>query len=360
MSAFPPEDQPYLAREDRFAWTKGTVKKSLDIQLPRGVLIRGKVTEQGAGRPLAGASVQYLAARKPDGVTDGWQAVVASTDDGSFQIVVLPGKGHLFVYGPTPDYVLEAIGSRLLYNGQPGGQRSYAHKIIPYEFKAGERPEAIAAALRPGKTVRGRIVGPQGQTVDKAEIVALLHFNYSHLEWRGDITVHARDGRFELHGLDPEKPVHADFLDADHEWGATIELSGKQAGEELTIRLQPCGTAKARFVGPDGKPVARIFPYFEILGSPGRDAGSRDPKEQAMLAADAAYMPNVDRKHYWGGPFTGADGRITLPDLIPGATYRISDTSDRPERGVRVRKDFTVKPGETLDLGDILVEKPPT
>ena len=48
------------------------------------------------------------------------------------------------------------------------------------------------------------------------------------------------------------------FLDADHEWGATVELSGKQAGEELTIRLQPCGQAKARFVGPDGKPVAKL------------------------------------------------------------------------------------------------------
>jgi hypothetical protein len=26
--------------------------------------------------------------------------------------------------------------------------------------------------------------------------------------------------------------------------------------------------------------------------------------------------------------------------------------------GVRVRKDFTVKPGETVNLGDILIEKP--
>ena len=77
-----------------------------------------------------------------------------------------------------------------------------------------------------------------------------------------------------------------------------------------------------------------------------------------MLAADAAYLPNLDRKHYWNGPFTDADGRITLPDLIPGALYRISDTSGRDQMGVRVRKDFTVKPGETLELGDILVRKP--
>ncbi len=79
-----------------------------------------------------------------------------------------------------------------------------------------------------------------------------------------------------------------------------------------------------------------------------------------MLAADAASMPNVDRIHYWKGPSTDAQGRITLPALIPGALYRISDYStfnDR-DKGVQVRKDFTVQPGQTLDLGDILIEKP--
>ena len=69
---------------------------------------------------------------------------------------------------------------------------------------------------------------------------------------------------------------------------------------------------------------------------------------------------NVDRKHYWNGPLTDADGRITLPALIPGALYRITDfsTVNDADKGVQVRKDFTVKPGETLDLGDILIEKP--
>jgi RNA polymerase sigma factor (sigma-70 family) len=358
VNAAPPEGQPYLIREDEFAWTKGAVKRTLDITLPRGVLIRGKVTEERTGRALSGASVQYLPCRKPRNVIDGWQAVVATTDDGTFQIAVPPGKGHLFVYGPTADYILTCIGTNMLYRGQPGGERYYAHRIIPYDAEIGRPFEEIAATLRPGKTVKGRMIGPNGQTVDKAEIIATLHFNYFHLFWRGDLTIHARDGRFELHGLDPEKPTKVSFLDADHEWGATVEISGKQAGDELTIQLQPCGRANARFVDPDGKPVARIFPLFEIVGTPGPHEDSRDPKDRSVLAADAAYMPNVDRKHYWGAPFTDAEGRITLPDLIPGASYRISDGSDRGEKGVLVRKDFTVKPGETVDLGDILIEKP--
>ena len=76
----------------------------------------------------------------------------------------------------------------------------------------------------------------------------------------------------------------------------------------------------------------------------------------------AAFLPNVDPKHYPNGTATDADGRVTLPALIPGALYRISDwsTVNVQDKGYQIRKDFTVKPGETLDLGDILIEKPGT
>ena len=68
-------------------------------------------------------------------------------------------------------------------------------------------------------------------------------------------------------------------------------------------------------------------------------------------------MPTVDPKHYRKQrPLTDAEGRVTLPALIPGALYRLLDRTD--PNGQQVRKDFTVKPGETLDLGDILIEKP--
>ena len=60
IRAYPPEGQPYLIPDHRFEWNKGAVKTAMDIALPRGVLIRGKVIEEGTGRPLAGASVAVL------------------------------------------------------------------------------------------------------------------------------------------------------------------------------------------------------------------------------------------------------------------------------------------------------------
>ena len=43
-----------------------------------------------------------------------------------------------------------------------------------------------------------------------------------------------------------------------------------------------------------------------------------------------------------------------FPALIPGATYQIDDMSAIDDNGGGTRrKEFTVKPGETVDLGDI-------
>ena len=162
VSAYAPPGQPYLVPQVEFAWTKGAVRKELDIKLPRGVLVRGKVTEAGTNRPLAGSSIQFIPvrARGDRAVLSGSQAIVASHGDGSFEIAVPPGKGHLLVFGPTADYVLGSIGSNRLFNDRPGGYRRYAHAILPYEAKAGEPPREVAAALRPAPRSRAASRAP--------------------------------------------------------------------------------------------------------------------------------------------------------------------------------------------------------
>ena len=259
VGAFPTGGEPYLIQQDELKWTKGTVKATHDIRVRRGVLIRGKVTEAGTNRPLSASSIEFIPTGGRDNVLWGWQATVASKDDGSFQIAVPAGKGHLLIFGPTGDYVLGEIGSNALYSSHPvsteffdqgGGTRYRAHAIIPYEVKAGDPPREISAALRPGVTIKGRVEGPGGETITSGFILTTLRIEAFNPFWRGDYNVPIRDGRFELHGLAPEASTRIYVLDPDHEWGASVEVSGKQAAEDVLIRLQPCGKATARFVGP--------------------------------------------------------------------------------------------------------------
>ena len=44
----PPAGQPYLAASKRVEWPKGAIEQSVDLALPRGVPIRGKVIEEGS------------------------------------------------------------------------------------------------------------------------------------------------------------------------------------------------------------------------------------------------------------------------------------------------------------------------
>jgi hypothetical protein len=77
-------------------------------------------------------------------------------------------------------------------------------------------------------------------------------------------------------------------------------------------------------------------------------------EKAGLLAADEIGLNQIDPTNYENPLTSDADGRITLPVLIPGATYRFIERTNSPQ----VRKEFTVKPGETLDLGDIRIEKP--
>ncbi len=81
-----------------------------------------------------------------------------------------------------------------------------------------------------------------------------------------------------------------------------------------------------------------------------RPVSGRAPEKEDRLAADAPVLAGIDPINYGNGPVSDAQGQIAFPALVPGATYRVFP----------FRKEFTVKPGETLDLGDILIEKPET
>ncbi len=373
VRAYPPADQPYLITKTHLAWPKGAIEQTLDLALLRGVLIHGKVTEEDSGQPVPGAAVEFVSHAEPH---NGERTIVNVTaSDGSFRLGAMPGTGHLFIRGPSDDYVLQAIGSRMYDEGQPGGHPIYSHAVRFLDLKPGLDSQEVNPVLRRGATVTGRVVGPDGQPVRSAWFFSRVALWASGVwrQWRGEDYGHVHDGRFEVHGLEPETDVPVYFLDPKRKLGGVVNLSAKSAtGGPVTVRLEPCGAARARIVGPGGKPIAAYPPRpvrgeyhrllrFSMVVTPGPPS-STARGQAALLAADEGTLTAVDPVNYATDLVSDADGRITLPVLIPGATYRFIDdtTAIRDVAGPEIRKEFTVKPGEILDLGDLRVEKPPS
>jgi RNA polymerase sigma factor (sigma-70 family) len=371
IEAYAPKGEAYLGFEKSFDWPKGTVQQEIEVALPRGVLVRGKVTEESSGKPIAGATVDFFPQRVdagPDSALSGWRSAVVSKSDGSFQIGVLPGLSYLLIQGPTLDYIHHELFEKSPYRGvisdKPEGPRLYPDGWVKLDLKAGDEPEQVKITLRRGVTVEGRLVGPDGKPVAKAAMLCRLHVTagYGH-QWQHN-PVDVYGGRFQLRGCDPEKSYPVLFLDSDHHWGAAVEISGKQAGgEPVTVRLAPCGTAKARLLNSQGKPAKNFPPmpnlvWLEVVVTPGRSLASRFREKEATDKdtpyADELSLCFVDRKHYWDLR-SDTEGRCTFPALIPGATYRI--IGQGLSGGTIFQKDFTVESGQMLDLGDVTITR---
>jgi RNA polymerase sigma factor (sigma-70 family) len=367
VAADPPDGQPYFAVAKSVAWPEQATEQVIDLGLPRGALIRGKVTEAGTGAAVPDAAV-YFVAHHPAGGRIEAIARARTKADGSFALGVGPHPGHLSILAPLDDYPLQAISNAQFYQGQGGGKPVYANAFVACNPKPGADPVEVAVELRRGATVKLLLVGPDGQPVPDVRVYSQAVLGPSAAApvriWdglRGEI---ARHGQLTVHGLDPDREVLVSLLQPERKLGATIKLSGKSgSGGPITVRLEPCGQALARLVGPDGAPVAGELrgAVLSLVVTPGPPGGSA-PVRAGALAADEAALSRVDPVNYASPQIADDQGRIVLPALIPGATYRIIDRTAVVARnagdGPQVRREFTVGPGEAIALGDILVAKP--
>src|SRR6202022_81320 len=132
--------------------------------------------------------------------------------------------------------------------GKPGGQRLHYHGFAALDLKSAAKPPGLTVKLRRGVTIKGRLVGPDGKPVAEAEMLCRV------IARSNTFRAVVRNGRFELHGCDPQETYPVLFLDARHRLGAAVKLSAKHAaGDPVTVRLTPCGSARLRFVDAQGQ-----------------------------------------------------------------------------------------------------------
>jgi hypothetical protein len=346
--ADPPAGQPYLIGSKVLTWPKGAVRlEGVRLTLPRGLTVRGTVTEKPSGRPVARATVEFVRFRdnNPFFNAPGASGVAVSDARGRFELTVVPGPAHLLVKGPTPDYLHEPISSDKLFGrGGGGGRLHYPDAWVALNLKPKSGPHEVAVTLRRGVTVRGRVVGPDGKPVARAELVCRNYIPSRHT-LNGYFSRRVKEGRFELPGCDPAKAVQVFFLDTKNRLGAVVDLSGKQAGKPVTVKLRPCGTAKVRFVDARGNPFPDVKPQIGVVLTPGVPFMSN---QRGKPLAGVGYP---DRTRYR----PDAQGRVTLPALIPGAKIWLSGV-DGNNSYYTFTKEFTVGAGKTVDLGDVVVK----
>ena len=184
-----------------------------------------------------------------------------------------------------------------------------------------------------------------------AVMISRLYVSALSAYWRG-FPQNVAEGRFEISGLaaDQEYPIH--FLDSKRRLGAT--LIAKAGMPAPRILLEPCGEAKVRFVDDSGKPVANYEPTIYMVITPGGVALSASDMKAGKLAADEDFISNIDRANHQMPERADADGKMVIPALVPGASYRILTYR---KQSFELAKDFQAKAKETVDLGDIVVER---
>jgi len=357
--AYPPAGEPYLLVWKDLNWPKANVvKQEVHLALPRGILVLGTVTEAPSGKPVAGARIEFLPFQdhnpfyRRDALPRSFYYELGqfalSGADGRFELVVLPGPGHLLINGPSLDYIHAEITTKKLWGSGVGpNRRNYLDALVALDLKPQAGPHQVAVTLRRGVTLTGNLVGPDGTPVQKAVMMCRSFLPYGY-DFNGIGGKEITDGHFELPGCDPQKTAEVFFLDAKDQLGAKVEISPKEnSGKPVTVRLERCGSAKARFLHEDGKPTPDEWPVVKLVLTPGDfDLYSNNP------CADVIFLANVDREHHNAPNLrTDAQGRATLMNLIPGAKYWVEGG------GFEFHKEFTTKAGEMIDLGDIIAKK---
>jgi RNA polymerase sigma factor (sigma-70 family) len=302
---------PQLGRIPRRDGTLGPWQLGeLRISLPRGIQIRGRLVEAGTNKGIPGASVRFGMYQTTSG------------PDGAFSMTTSTGSGHLVVKATTEYAPVEA---------KVAGGRLLAHAVVGVDFKEGTDPTPVEISLRRGAVVKGTLTGPNGEPVRGAVLISRLLICQAMnvlLQSPSPVPSVPVSRDFELKGCDPEKPYPVIFFQEEKRWGALVHVCGKECGKPLDVRLQPCGAARARFLTADGRPDVARRTGGDLL--------------VVLAVSDTAFWADFNEhsslRKDW---HTDGEGRVTWRELVPGVTYRVGN------------REFTVRPGETLDLGDL-------
>jgi RNA polymerase sigma factor (sigma-70 family) len=346
-----PPDGLYFRLPVRLQDTPGLGPLTWDIQLTRGLMVRGRVTDKATGKPIARARVEY---HPLAGNTHANQmadvsrpcAEAITGPDGSYALTVLPGQGVIGVTGPrleaympalvTPRELKDFFKAPVIerqsedYLTAAGGANSFRaisqnsyNALVLLEPREKEEELVKDVALERPLELQGRVVGPDGQPLVGVRVCGLTRHGVETLQ----------GAEFTVRGINPRANRPLVFCHKDRNLGCYVkELRGVPAAP-LTIKLQPCGSTSGRIIDRDGQPVAGLRLVVQGRALP-----------ILSEAGGGSQLVTTDK-----------EGRFRAEGLVPGQEYRVSELHFT--NGIlRIYAPVQVEPGKHQDLGDIKMD----
>jgi RNA polymerase sigma factor (sigma-70 family) len=323
-------DLPYLPAVEPVPDTPGLEPVKVDFALQRGVWVKGRVTDKATGKPVA-SGIEYFSLSNNPHLNNvrlddtNWHG---TKDDGAFRTVVLPGQGIVAVRS-TYDRYRMGIGADRIKGHRAEGRfellltQPYLlhpgnyHVLVPIDPEPGAESITCDVVLDPGRTLTGTVIGLDGQPLAGARVSGEKPMSY----WREEAL---KGAEFTVESLGDDESRLVQVMHEGKRLAGSLVIRGNDKGP-VRVQLEPWGSVTGRLVKPDGEPMTNVW-------------------------VNIGHVPRVQ---------ASKDGQFRIDGLSRGLTYSVSVIKD-PGYGLEISgkniKDFTIKPGETKDLGEIRVK----
>jgi hypothetical protein len=338
--AQPPKGSAHLAMLQPVDLNKHDVEAvTANFDLRRGVLVKGRVANKqtGAGEPQA--QIEYFIFEdnpwRQEYRDSRFHNYLQTEADGSFQTVLPPGHA-LLAARATNDRYLTGIGAEKIEKREVGeGLKFLAtsplcdpmayHRLLEINPGKDEQTLTCNLDLDPGRTLTGTVVDVDGKPLAGARISGLRSYAYTY--WENEPL---KTAQFTVHALTPDRPRLLEVLHEGKRLAGSLVLRGDEKGP-VTVKLQPAGTLTGRLVTPSGDAYTKGEMRFGI-------AQRRDD-----VTVGTHPLRAIPRDK---------EGRFRVEGLIPGLKYSLILI---PKGSVG--KEVIVKPGATIDLGDVTINE---